>query len=183
MTPAAPVASNPVLRRVLTVAGIVTAVLAVAGAVIGFAVSGTSGLFSALVGVVLAALFLGITGASILIANRWNGDPLYPTLFFSIVLGGWVIKFVIFIVALFLLRGAPWLDSMVFFIALVVSILATLVVDVIVMMKMRIPYVSDADLPTSFDDEEEATQPAAGEDTPAAREESSRNAEKPLDRA
>jgi len=175
MTPAAPVASNPVLRRVLTVA------LAIAGAVIGFTVSGTSGLFSALVGVVLAALFLGITGASILIANRWNGDPLYPTLFFSIVLGGWVIKFVIFIVALFLLRGAPWLDSMVFFVALVVSILATLVVDVIVMMKMRIPYVSDVDLPESFEDEEAASQPVAGEDTPADAEESSRNAEKPSD--
>lgn len=182
MTPAAPVASNPVLRRVLTIGAIVTAVLAIAGAVIGFAVSGTSGLFSALVGVVLAALFLAITGGSILIANRWNGDPLYPTLFFSIVLGGWVIKFVIFIAALFLLRGAPWLDSIVFFVALVISILATLVVDVIVMMKMRIPYVSDIDLPESFDDEEDAPKSVAGEDTPAAPDTSSSNAEKPSDR-
>lgn len=143
----APVASNPVLARVLTVAAIVTAALAVLGAVLGFLVAGGEGLVSALIGVLLAALFLGITSASILIANRWNGDPLYPTLFFSIVLGGWLVKFVIFLVALFLLRAQPWLSPTVFFVALVVSVVATLVVDVVVMMKMRIPYVSDASLP------------------------------------
>ncbi len=155
MTPA-PVASNPVLRRVLTLGSIVTAVLAVAGAVIGYFVAGTSGLFSALVGVVLAALFLAITGASILIANRWNGDPLYPTLFFAIVLGGWIVKFIVFLVALFLLRDQPWLQREVFLVALIASIVATLVVDVVVMRSMRIPYVSDTTLPT-----------AVGDDTPS----------------
>lgn len=147
-----PVASNPVLGKVLQVGALVTGALAVIGAIIGFAVAGPAGLVSALVGVVLAALFLGITAASILIANRWNGDPLYPTLFFSIVLGGWLVKFVVFLVALFLLRSQPWLSPMVFFIALVVSILATLIVDVVVMMKMRIPYVSDAGLPTTLEE-------------------------------
>ncbi|WP_230206380.1 hypothetical protein [Microbacterium gorillae] len=163
MTPA-PVASNPVLRRVLTVGALVTAALAVVGAVVGFLVAGPSGLVSALIGVVLAFLFLGITGASILIANRWNGDPLYPTLFFAIVLGGWLVKFVIFIVALMLLRGQPWMAPMVFFVALVVGVLATLVVDVIVMTKMRIPYVSDIDLPGEESlEQDDAADHVAGE--------------------
>lgn len=152
MTPA-PVASNPVLRRVLTLGSIVTAVLAVAGALVGFLVAGSSGLFSALVGVVLAALFLAITAASILIANRWNGDPLYPTLFFAIVLGGWIVKFILFLVALFVLRDQPWLHREVFLVALIVSIVATLAVDVIVMRSMRIPYVSDTTLPEAVIDD------------------------------
>ncbi|WP_435526214.1 hypothetical protein [Microbacterium elymi] len=98
-----PVTSTPVLRAVLIWSAVVTAVLAVIGAVIGFIVAGAPGLFSALAGIILAALFLGITGASILIANRWFGDPLYTPIFFGIVLGGWLLKFVVFIVALIVL--------------------------------------------------------------------------------
>lgn len=150
MTPA-PVASNPVLRRVLIVGGVVTAGIAVILGVIGFFVAAGSGLSSALLGVVLGAMFLAITAASILIANRWNGDPIYPTLFYAIVLGGWLVKFVVFIVVLMLVRGAPWLHEPMFFVGIIVSVIATLVVDVIVMKSMRIPYVSDIELPGEGD--------------------------------
>jgi membrane-bound metal-dependent hydrolase YbcI (DUF457 family) len=64
------------------------------------------------------------------------------------VLGGWILKFVVFIVALLLLRGQPWLDPTVFFVAVVVSVLASLVVDVVVLTRMRVPHVSDVTLPT-----------------------------------
>lgn len=142
-----PVSSTPILHTVLIWSGIVTAVLAVLGAVIGYLVAGPEGLWSALAGVLLAAVFLAITGVSILIANRWYGDDLYVPLFFGIVLGGWILKFVVFIVVLLLLRGQPWLDPMVFFVAIVVSILASLALDVVVMTRMRIPHVSDVTLP------------------------------------
>lgn len=139
--------STPILRTTLIWSGLVTAVLAVVGAIVGFVVGGGEGLASALAGVVVAAIFLGITSASILIANRWFGDALYVPIFFAIVLGGWLLKIVLFVVAMLLLRGQPWIEPPVFFVALVVSVLASLVVDVVVLLRMRLPQVSTA-LPT-----------------------------------
>ena len=147
-----PVSSTPILRTTLVWSAGVTAVLAVAAAVIGFLVAGTTGLVSALLGVLIAAVFLAITALSILIANRWYGDDLYVPIFFGIVLGGWILKFVVFIVALLLLRGQPWLDPTVFFVAVVVSVLASLVVDVVVLTRMRVPHVGDITLPTDPDE-------------------------------
>jgi hypothetical protein len=146
-----PVSSTPILRTVLVWSGTVTAILAVVGAVVGFLVAGTSGLWSALAGVLVAAVFLGITAASILIANRWFGNDLYVPVFFGIVMGGWILKFVVFIVILFVLRGQPWIEPTVFFVALVVSVLASLAIDVVVMLRMRVPHVSDVELPTDPD--------------------------------
>ncbi len=145
------VSSTPVLRTTLLWSAIATAVLAVIGALIGWSVRGTDGLWSALVAVLLAAVFLGFTGASILIANRWYGDALYVPIFFGLVMGAWVLKFVVFIVVLVVLRGQPWLDPTVFFVALIVSVVASLLIDVLVMLRMRIPHASDVTLPTAAD--------------------------------
>jgi len=146
-----PVSSTPILRTVLVWSATVTAILAVIGAVVGYLVAGTSGLWSALAGVLVAAVFLGITAASILIANRWYGNDLYVPVFFGIVMGGWILKFVVFIAILFILRGQPWIQPTVFFVALVASVLASLAIDVVVMMRMRVPHVSDVQLPTDPD--------------------------------
>lgn len=143
-----PVSSTPILRTTLLWSAGVTALLALAGAIIGYAVAGMPGLWSALVGVLVAALFLGITGASILVANRWYGDDLYVPLFFGIVLGGWLLKFVVFLVALVVLRDQEWVEPTVFFFALVASVLASLAIDVVVMLRMRVPHASDVELPT-----------------------------------
>ncbi|WP_137846302.1 hypothetical protein [Microbacterium sp. 2FI] len=146
--PSAPISSTPILRTVLVWSAAVTGALAIIGAIVGYLVAGAEGMWSALLGVLIAAIFLAITGASILIANRWYGDPLYVQLFFAIVLGGWILKFVVFIVALLLLRDQPWISPTVFFVSIVVSVLASLVVDVVVMLRMRVPHVSDIELPT-----------------------------------
>ncbi|KAA9150155.1 hypothetical protein F6B41_20945 [Microbacterium lushaniae] len=146
-----PVSSTPVLRTALTWGGIVAGVLAVVGALIGYAVSGGDGVASALVGVLVGGFFSAVTAASILIANRWFGDDLYVPIFFGVVLGGWILKLVLFIVALVLLRDQPWIDATVFFLALVASVLGSLVVDMVVMMRMRIPHASDVSLPTDPD--------------------------------
>ena len=45
-------------------------------------------------------------------------------------------------------RGQDWVDLVVFYVALVVSVLASLAVDVVVLMKMRVPSASDVTLPT-----------------------------------
>lgn len=171
-TPAPPsraardVSSNRLFRATLLWSAGVTAGLAVVGALVGFAVAGTSGLWSALVAILLAAVFLSLTAATILIANRWYGDPLYVPIFFGSVMGGWIVKFGLFIVVLFILRGQPWLNGPVFFVALVASVLASLVIDVVVMLKMRVPHVGDVSLPTLADVIDEARRPAAPPEPP-----------------
>lgn len=149
--PSHSLSSTPVLRTTLWWAAGVALVLAVVGAIVGYAVAGAAGLASALVAVLMGAVFLGLTAASILIANRWYGDALYVPIFFGTVMGGWVVKFGVFIVALLMLRDQSWLNAPVFFVALVVTVLASLVVDVVVMTRMRIPHVGDVSLPTATD--------------------------------
>ncbi len=146
--PRRPLSSTPVLRTALVWGGIVTAVLLVLGAVTGYLVGGGGGLGSALSGVAVSAIFLAVTAISILVANRWFGDPLYVPIFFGIVLGGWLLKLILFIVAIVVLRGQGWVDPVVFYVALVVSVIASLAVDVVVLLRMRIPSVSDVTLPT-----------------------------------
>ncbi|MBP3978092.1 hypothetical protein [Microbacterium sp. BLY] len=143
-----PVSSTPILRRTLVWSAVATVVLALLAGGIGFAVAQGEGLISGLLGVLLAALFLGITGLSILIANRWYGDPLYVQLFFAIVLGGWLLKLGVFVVVMILLSGQPWIEPMVFFLSIVAGVLMSLVIDVVVLTQMRLPAVSDTTLPT-----------------------------------
>lgn len=143
-----PVSSNPILRRTLIWSAVSMAVLAIVAGVTGLLVGGTEGLVSGLLGVVLAMLFLGITALSILIANRWFGDPLYVQLFFAIVLGGWLLKLGLFVVIMIVVSGQPWIEPMVFFLSIVTGVVATLVIDVIVITRMRLPHVSDASLPS-----------------------------------
>ncbi|PKQ33567.1 MAG: hypothetical protein CVT61_15545 [Actinobacteria bacterium HGW-Actinobacteria-11] len=143
-----PVSSTPILRRTLIASGVATAVLAIIAGGVGYLVAQGEGLVSGLLGVLLAALFLAITGISILIANRWYGDPIYVQLFFAIVLGGWLLKLGLFVVAMILLAGQPWLHPMVFFLSIVAGVLMSLAIDVIVLTRMRLPNVSDVSLPT-----------------------------------
>ncbi len=150
---ASPISSTPILRTTLMWSAIVTGALAVLGGTLGFVFGGVTGLWAALVGVLIGALFLAITAISILIANRWYGDPLYVPIFFGIVLGGWILKFVVFLIALLVIREQSWFasTSMIFFLALVAGVLASLAVDVVVLTRMRVPHVSDVELPTDPD--------------------------------
>ena len=113
----------------------------------GFAVAGTEGLLSALLGTLIAVVFMGITAASILLANRFAGSDVFVGAFFGIVLGGWLLKFILFIVLVVLLRGAEWLDPVVLFLAIVAGVIGSLVVDVLVVARSRLPYASDTQLP------------------------------------
>ena len=63
--------SNPVLRRALAWGGLLAAIILVVSAVLGLVFAGLPGLFGALVGTIMAVVFMGITAASILLANRF----------------------------------------------------------------------------------------------------------------
>ncbi len=98
---------------------------------------------SAVIGTLMAVVFMGITAASILLANRFASSDVFVGVFFGIVLGGWLLKFLVFIVLVVVLRDAPWLNPTVLFLSLVAGVIASLVVDVLVVSKSRMPYASD----------------------------------------
>ncbi|WP_350347142.1 hypothetical protein ABIQ69_10910 [Agromyces sp. G08B096] len=145
--------SNPLLKRALLWGGLLAGIILVASAVLGLVFAGVDGLVSALVGTLMAVVFMGVTAASILLANRFAGSDVFVGAFFGIVLGGWLLKFVLFIVLVLVLRDAPWLNGTVLFLSIVAGVLASLVVDVLVVARSRLPYASDATLPKAPTDD------------------------------
>ena len=139
--------SNPVLRRALIWGGLLAGVILIVAGVLGLVFAGVEGLVSAIVGTVMAVVFMAITAASILLANRFAGSDVFVGAFFGIVLGGWLLKFVLFIVLVVVLRDAPWLNGTVLFLSIVAGVIASLVVDVLVVARSRLPYASDVALP------------------------------------
>jgi len=152
-SPGAPVelSSNIVFKRALKYGALLAAAIAVVMGVIGVIVAGGPGVASALVGTGMALVFLGITAASILIANRFTGSDLFVGAFFGIVLGSWLVKFVLFIVLSLVLKGQPWINPPILFISIVVGVVGSLLVDVIVVARSRLPYASDVVAPTQPD--------------------------------
>jgi hypothetical protein len=139
--------SSVVFSKILKYDVILAAVIAVVGGVVGFVVDGWTGTLSALIGTAMVLVFSGITVVSIIVANRYTASPIYTTLFFVIVLGSWMVKFILFIVVVVLLRGQPWLNDLVLFLSIVAAVLGALVVDVVVVARTRMPYASDVRLP------------------------------------
>lgn len=137
-TPRPVPSSVPVLKRTLLWGWIAAAILAVVGGVIGYVVVGGIGALSAVLGALFAAVFLGVTAASIVIATRFD-----VAAFFGIVLGAWLLKFIIFLVAAVLLKNQPWVSTPVLFLTMIAGIIVSLTLDVIVVTKSRMPYVSD----------------------------------------
>ncbi len=136
--------SAPILTRALIYGAILTVVIAVLGSVIGYLVAGVPGLVSALIGAGLTALFMAFTAVSILLASRATKDDPSSTLFFGIVLGAWLLKFIVFIAILLVLRGQPFLEPVVFFFAIIAAVIGSLVVDVLAYVRARVPYVDVA---------------------------------------
>jgi hypothetical protein len=139
--------STPIFRQSLTWGALASLVIAVIGGGIGFLVDGTVGLGSALLGTALALVFLSITAGSILFANRFFGSDLYVPIFFGVVLGGWIVKFVLFLVFALVLKDQPWINPLVLFLSIIAGVLATLVLDVVIVSRSRMLYASDVILP------------------------------------
>ena len=139
--------ARPVFVRILKLGAILAVAIAVIGGVVGFLVDGERGLLSALVGTAMAILFTGLTAASILVANRFSGTEFFTAIFFAVVMGAWIVKFAIFLILVFLLRDAEWINPTVMFICIIAGVLGSLIVDVVVVATSRMGYVSDVTLP------------------------------------
>lgn len=139
--------SNAVFKTALKYSALLALVIAVVGGVVGWSVDGTRGLTSALIGTAMALVFLGITSVSILFANRWSGQDFFVAILFGVVMGSWLLKFVIFLVLGFILKDQPWVNAPLLFGSVIVGVIGSLVIDAVVAAKVRVPYVSDDVLP------------------------------------
>ncbi len=139
--------ASQLVRRALSAGAIVTALIGMVAAVIGALLGELAGMLGALVGAGVGFALLGLTPVSIMWGFKLGkGDVLSPG-FFSAVLGTWLVKFVVFLAAVFWLGDQTWLDSTILFVTIVASVLAGLITDLVVVAKSRMPYVSDIDLP------------------------------------
>jgi hypothetical protein len=75
-----------------------------------------------------------------------HGDGTSPV-FFGVVLGVWLLKLVVFVVVAIWLRGQSWMDPTVFFGAVIVAVIGSLIADIVAYQRARVPYVSDVRLP------------------------------------
>ncbi|WP_411699908.1 hypothetical protein [Conyzicola sp.] len=138
----------PILKNTILFGGLLAVAIALVGSIIGYLVDGSVGLVSALIGAAMAFVFLGVTAGSILLANRIAHSDFLNPLFFVTVLGGWLLKFAVFLVLLFVLKDQPWINNVVLLLTVIVGVVGSLVVDVVVIARSRQPYV-DVELPAS----------------------------------
>jgi len=102
---------------------------------------GSAGIWSALVGSAVAFVFMGITAASILVGQKASGGSIASGLFFGIVLGSWLLKFVLFLVVAFAIRNSDVLDPVIAFSCVIAAVLGALASDVVAISRARVPIV------------------------------------------
>lgn len=129
-----PNASEQLFSRILKQGTMLIGAIAVLGGVIGFFVASVAGLVSALIGAAMALVFVSMTALSV-----WLGGKLSLGGFFGVVLGGWIAKLLMFIGLVLLLKGASFIVGPILFICIVVSVIGSLALDAIVVLKTRIP--------------------------------------------
>jgi hypothetical protein len=130
--------AGELFKQVLIRGSILIAAIALIGGLAGFLVAAAAGLTSALIGAGLALVFVSLTALSVAIGGRL---PLGA--FFGIVLGGWILKLVGFVLVIGLLKGADFINGPVLFFTLVASILGTLALDSVAVLKARLPLGRD----------------------------------------
>ena len=138
--------NTTILTRALRYGAILTIIVLVVGGLIGFLVGGVPGLVSALLGAGVTAVFMGLTAGSFVVASRVAKLPEGIAVYYGIILGTFLLKFVVFLVLVISLRHVAWLNPTVFGFTIIAAVLGTLIVDGLALQRGRVPY-TDAELP------------------------------------
>jgi hypothetical protein len=137
---------SQVIRKALFWGAIWTSVVGIVASVAGALVAELAGMLGAFVGVAIGFGFLALTPLSIIWGLKaGRGNMLEPG-FFAVVLGMWLVKFIVFIALIFWLGDLTWAHRETLFLTIVASLIAGLTTDVVVMVRSRMPYV-DVTLP------------------------------------
>jgi len=125
-----------VMLRVLKLGTLLVLGITLLGSLVGYLVAGTSGILAALAGGSAAFVFTALTALSLLLGAKLNLGG-----FLAVVLGGWLIKMVLFLVLFRVLNDAAWLIKearpIVFF-TVVAAVIGGLVLDTLIVTKARL---------------------------------------------
>ena len=121
----------------LLIRGIVLVlVVAALGMGLGWLISGTTGLVGGAVGWGLAAVFIIIT-----LVIMYFGRNLGLTTVAGLLGVGFLFKAFIFMIVIWRIKDAAWLDGTVAFFTIVVAVIGSSLVEAITVVKGRVPYV------------------------------------------
>jgi len=132
--------STPVFAKALKLSALLVVSVAVICSIIGYLVVGVDGLWTALIGSAIALVFTSLTVLSVLFGARL---PLGG--FYGLVLGGWLLKIVLFAVLMAALQRMDFIHGPTLFFAIVLSVLGSLSIDSWVVLRSRIPTIDSRD--------------------------------------
>jgi Kef-type K+ transport system membrane component KefB len=129
-----------VMRRALVLGATIGFAVGIVTGLVGLAIAGLPGLASGLVGAVLTILFLGITALGLLVSGRVTRRG--GTAAMAVLMLAWFAKLIVFVIVMFVLRSQSWVVPGVLLVSIIGTVIASLVVDAVVVGRARIP-VSD----------------------------------------
>ncbi len=132
--------STQVFTKALKLSAILVVAVAAICSLVGYLLVGTDGVLTALLGAAIALVFTSMTILSVLFGARL---PLGG--FYGLVLGGWLLKVVLFGVLLAALQRMDFIHGPTLFFAIVLSVLGSLGIDSWVVLRARIPTVESGD--------------------------------------
>jgi hypothetical protein len=130
-----------VIGRVLRLGAALVAAIGIVGSLVGYLLTGLPGVYAALIGSGAAFLFTALTALSVLIGSKLNLAG-----FLGAVLGGWLIKMVMFLIGFSFLNKSDWLtrDSRpIVFFTVVSAVIGGLVIDTLIVSKARLTATLD----------------------------------------
>ncbi|WP_166971391.1 hypothetical protein [Brevibacterium atlanticum] len=123
--------------RTLLVRGIVLVIVVAAlGMGIGWLAAGAPGLVGGAVGGGLAAVFIVIT-----LVTMYLGRNMGLTTIAGLLGVGFLFKAFIFMIVIWRIKDATWLDGTTAFLTIVVAVLGSSIVEAVTVVKGRVPYV------------------------------------------
>jgi len=127
---------STVMARVLNLGSLLVLAIALLGSLVGYLTIGLSGVYAALIGSGAAFLFTALTALSVLIGSKLNLAG-----FLGAVLGGWLVKMVLFLIGFSTLNKAAWLtreSRPIVFFTVVAAVMGGLVIDTMIVSKARL---------------------------------------------
>lgn len=123
-------------RTMLIRGAILVAVVAIGGMGIGWLVAGPQGFAGGAVGGGLAAVFIVVT-----LVIMYFGRNMGLTAIAGFLGMGFLFKAFVFMIVIWRLKDAPWLDGTVAFATIVVAVIGSSLVEALTVVKGRVPYV------------------------------------------
>lgn len=128
--------SRELFQKAIQFGSLLAVLIAGVGSLISSFTVGLSGVYAALAGAAISTAFSVLTIASVYVGSKLplNG-------FYALVLGGWLLKVVLFGAVIATLQGAQNFNGPVFFFAIVAGVMGGLAIDSWLVLKSRIPTV------------------------------------------